>query len=750
MRKRQVSEIEIEIDGNLVKAKQGDSIIKITDREGIEVPRFCYHKKLSVAANCRMCLVDVEGAPKAQPACSTPVANGMKVHTKNDKAKFAQKAVMEFLLINHPLDCPICDQGGECELQDVAMEYGSDVSKFNEGKRIVPDKGIGALIQTDMTRCIHCTRCVRFGAEVAGIVEMGGTGRGEDVKIEPFLTEGIQSELSGNMIDVCPVGALTSKPFRYEARTWQMNAVPSVARHDSVGSNIFTQSYRGKVKRVVARDNDSVNETWISDRDRFSYEGLSHESRALKPKVKIDGEWQEAEWQEALDFAIEGINNSAKSPEQLGVLASKYSSLEEYFLMQKLARSFGSENIDFRLDQADLSGGGSLESTITLSEIESIDHALIVGSYTRLEQPMINHRIRKAVLNGASVNTINSKQFDFNFSTELDVLAAPQKILPTLHSILKSLHSKIGTDVPKYLSKVIPDDVHNKIADDLIASKDGVIVLGEHLNSNPSSSAITNLISQIAKITDLKIANLTLSGNSHAAERVGFMPTKNGMNAISMFNENTKAFLLMDIDCDYDFINIQSAVDCFNNEDVFVVSLSSFENEALLTNADVILPMASYYEASGTHINFDGLVQSFSASVKSPGDSKPGWKIIKVLADLLELEGFDYIDSTQVKDEALQSSKMKSSFDDFNAETDDSQITTHWQYAPYATDSVTRRAKALQESNIGMINSAFVSISTAKRLDLNDDDLYLGVPVSITDAVAEDYVFVHTNQARRV
>ena len=349
-----MSEIEIEIDGQLVKANQGDSIINIADREGIEVPRFCYHKKLSVAANCRMCLVDVEGVPKAQPACSTPAANGMKINTKNDKAKFAQKAVMEFLLINHPLDCPICDQGGECELQDVAMEYGSDVSKFNEGKRIVPDKGIGALIQTDMTRCIHCTRCVRFGAEVAGIVEMGGTGRGEGVKIEPFLTEGIQSELSGNMIDVCPVGALTSKPFRYEARTWQMNAVQSVARHDLVGSNIYTQSYRGKVKRVVARDNDSINETWISDRDRFSYEGLNHESRALKPKVKIDGLWQETDWQEALKFAIDGIKNNANSSEQFGVLSSKYASLEEFYLLQKLARNFGTENIDFRLDQAQL------------------------------------------------------------------------------------------------------------------------------------------------------------------------------------------------------------------------------------------------------------------------------------------------------------------------------------------------------------------------------------------------------------
>ena len=745
-----MSEIEIEIDGNLVKANQGDSIISIADREGIDVPRFCYHKKLSVAANCRMCLVDVEGIPKAQPACSTPAANGMKINTKNDKAKFAQKAVMEFLLINHPLDCPICDQGGECELQDVAMEYGSDVSKFNLGKRIVPDKGIGALIQTDMTRCIHCTRCVRFGAEVAGIVEMGGTGRGEDVKIEPFLTEGIQSELSGNMIDVCPVGALTSKPFRYEARTWQMNAVQSVARHDLVGSNIYTQTYRGKVKRVVARDNELVNETWISDRDRFSYEGLNHESRALKPKIKIDGQWQESGWQEALQFAVDGIKNNAKKPDQFGVLASKNSSLEEFYLMQKLARQFGSENIDFRLDQSQLSSGSSLESSISLAEIESIDHALIVGSYTRLEQPMINHRIRKATLGGASVNTMNSKNFDFNFKTKCDALISPQKLYSELQSVLKAILLKINKDIPNELSKASPSEIHNAIADDLIESKNGVIVFGEHLNSNPNSLAITNIIAKIAMTTDLKIANLTLSGNSHSAERANFIPSDQGMNAISMFNDNSKAFMLMDVDCEYDFFDSQLASDYFNKEDVFVVALSSYEGKALQSNADVILPMASFYESSGTHINFDGLVQSFSASVKSPGDSKPGWKIIKVLADLLDLKGFDYVDSTQVKDEALQSSKAKTSFDDANAQSvDDSEITTHWQYAPYASDSVTRRAKALQESNIGMINRAYLSKMTAQKIGLRDDDLYLGVPVSIEESVAEDYVFVHTNQARK-
>ena len=746
-----MSEIEVEIDGNLVKANQGDSIISIADREGIEVPRFCYHKKLSVAANCRMCLVDVEGVPKAQPACSTPVASGMKINTNNDKAKFAQKAVMEFLLINHPLDCPICDQGGECELQDVAMEYGSDVSKFNLGKRIVPDKGIGALIQTDMTRCIHCTRCVRFGAEVAGIVEMGGTGRGEGVKIEPFLTEGIQSELSGNMIDVCPVGALTSKPFRYEARTWQMNAVPSVARHDLVGSNIFTQAYRGKVKRVVARDNETVNETWISDRDRFSYEGLNHESRSLKPKIKIEGQWQETDWEEALKFAIDGIKNNVKNPDQLGVLGSKHSSLEEFYLMQKLARKFGSENIDFRLDQSQLSKGSSLESTITLSEIESIDHALIIGSYPRLEQPMINHRIRKASLNGASVNTINSKEFDFNFKTKFDLIAAPQKLLEELQSILKSLHIKTKKDLPKDLSKVNPNEIHNHIVDDLIASKNGVIVLGEHLNSNPNSIAITNLISQIALVSDFKIANLTLSGNALSAEKANFIPGENGKDAISMFNDNSKAFLLMGVDCEYDFLDSKLASDCFDIEDVFVISLSSYEGQSVFKNADVILPMASFYETSGTHINFDGLVQSFSASIKSPGDSKPGWKIIKVMADLLDLEGFDYVDSTQVKDEALHSFKAEANFYDANPQSvDDSKVTTHWQYTPYASDSVTRRAKALQGSNIGMINRAYLSKMTAQKIGLSDDDLYLGVPVSIEDTVADDYIFVHTNQARKI
>ena len=537
-------DIEIEIDGNVVHGHSGESIISIADREGIDIPRFCYHKKLSIAANCRMCLVDVEGNPKPQPACSTPASAGMRVHTNNEKAKASQKAVMEFLLINHPLDCPICDQGGECELQDVAMEYGSDVSKFNEGKRIVADKGIGALIQTDMTRCIHCTRCVRFGAEVAGIVEMGATGRGEELKIEPFLSEGIQSELSGNMIDVCPVGALTSKPFRYEVRSWQMSSVESVARHDLVGSNVFTQTHKGKVKRVVARDNESVNETWISDRDRFSYEGLANDNRALTPKIKVKGEWQEASWEVALEVATSGIKNATEA--SFGALASKNATLEELYLLQKLTRGLGSENLDTRLDVANPSSASALETNVSLAELEAIDHALIVNSYLRLEQPMINHRIRKATLQGAKVSTVNAKAFDFNYRIANSVLSAPQNTVATLSGVLKVLLEANSQALPDYLKGVKVDQAQIDIANVLSAAENAVVVLGEQVNSNPCADQVAKLVAQIAKASNSKTLNASATGNTLAAEKVSFKPN-GGLNAGQMFTANLNAFVLLDV-----------------------------------------------------------------------------------------------------------------------------------------------------------------------------------------------------------
>jgi len=738
-------DIEIEIDGKVVHGHSGESIIAIADREGIDIPRFCYHKKLSVSANCRMCLVDVEGNPKPQPACSTPASAGMRINTDNEKAKASQKAVMEFLLINHPLDCPICDQGGECELQDVAMEYGSDVSKFNEGKRIVADKSIGALIQTDMTRCIHCTRCVRFGAEVAGAVEMGGTGRGEDMKIEPFLAEGIQSELSGNMIDVCPVGALTSKPFRYEVRSWQMNSSQSVARHDLVGSSIFTQTHKGKVKRVVASDKDSVNETWISDRDRFSYEGLTSENRALTPKVKDKGQWQEASWEDALQAALSGIQNSAAN---IGSLASNNATLEELYLLQKLTRGLGSDNLDTRLDVANPSNAGELESNISLLELEKVDHVLIVNSYLRLEQPMINHRIRKATLNGAKVTVVNAKAFDFNYRIDSALLSAPQNTVATLSGILKALLEANSQALPDCLKSSKTEQSHIDIANVLSAAQSAVIILGEHVNSNPCADQVAQLVAQIAKASGAKTLNASKTGNAIAANKVGFQPN-DGMNATEMLSADLKAFVLLDVYPTFDCINPQGAIENLTREDCFVVALNSFEDEAVSDFADVILPIASFYETSGTHINIDNVAQSYSASVKAAGDSKPGWKVLKVLADLLELPGFDYTDSTQVADDAL-SLKPNAAVNEVEIVTVEApNVATIWQYTPYVTDVLTRHAASLQQTQIGQVSEAVVSEATAKLLELSAGDLYKGIPININETVAEGCVFVYTNQARQ-
>jgi len=742
-------DIEIEIDGKVVHGNSGETLISIADREGIDIPRFCYHKKLSVAANCRMCLVDIEGNPKPQPACSTPSSAGMKVHTNNEKAKTAQKAVMEFLLINHPLDCPICDQGGECELQDVAMEYGSDISRFTEGKRIVDDKGIGALIQTDMTRCIHCTRCVRFGAEVAGIVEMGATGRGEDLKIEPFLSEGIQSELSGNMIDVCPVGALTSKPFRYEVRSWQMNSIQTIARHDLVGSNIFAQTHKSKVKRVVARDNESINETWISDRDRFSYQGLNSENRALIPKIKVKGEWKDASWSEALDFATNGIKQNAKEGVQFGTLASKTATLEELYLLQKFTRGLGSDNLDYRLDASNPCNAKVLESNISLTELEKIDHALVVNSYLRLEQPMINHRIRKATLNGANVSTINAKAFDFNYRISHSLLTSPQNTVATLSSVLKALLDKSSKALPDHQNSVTVHQTHIDIANALLNAERPVVVLGEHVNGNTSSDQVAKLVSEIAQAADAKTLNASLTGNAHSAERVNFKPD-NGKNALQILSSDLTAFVLFDVYPNFDCIDSENAIEHLSRDDAFVVVMNSFEDESVLSFANVILPIASFYETSGTHINVDNIAQSYGASVKSAGESKPGWKVIKVLADLLNLEGFDFTDSQQIADEALSLTPSVSEIEVPIGNSEMPKVTTVWQYTPYACDVVVRHASSLQQTQIGQMSEASVCKATAKLLKLSEGDLYQGVPVNINESVAEGCVFVHTYLPRQL
>lgn len=745
-----MADIEIEIDGNVVKAKAGEMLIAVTDREGISVPRFCYHKKLSIAANCRMCLVDVEGAPKPQPACSTPINEGMKVHTQNEKAKASQKAVMEFLLINHPLDCPICDQGGECELQDVAMNYGSDVSRFTEGKRIVANSDIGALIHTDMTRCIHCTRCVRFGSEIGGIMEMGGTGRGEDLKIEPFLKEGITSELSGNMIDVCPVGALTSKPFRYELRTWQMHSVANIARHDLVGSNIFTQTYKGKVKRIVARDNDSVNETWISDKDRFSYEGLAHENRLLKPQIKMDGQWKEVEWDKALEFAVRGLVDNALNTgggNKLGALTSNTATLEEFHLLQKMLREVGSENIDYRLNVKDLDNVINLESTIKLVELEKVDHSLIIGANLRLEQPMINHRLRKAALAGASIDVINAMSFDFNYRTNSENIVSPGQTVAILAEVLKSILERSCAEIPKYLGKVKIGDVAKCIADELLESNNSVIILGEHAINNPQAASIAKLISEIAQQTGSTTLNVSATSNSMAAEMVNFVPGQGGLNANAMLAADLGAYILLDVYPQYDFHNSVQAIKSLDNKNTFVVSMNSFRDKEVARYSDVMLPIASFYETSGSHINIEGVIQSFAAAVSAPSESKPAWKVLKVLADLLELSGFHYANSEQITGEiSNQSHKQKIDNKEINI-TAKRGVSVIWQKSPYAIDVLSRHATALQATKIGQMHNALMNKATAKKEGVKEGGQYLGVPVIITEKVANNCIFVHANQS---
>ncbi|MDX1796421.1 MAG: NADH-quinone oxidoreductase subunit NuoG, partial [Hydrogenovibrio sp.] len=536
--------VKIEINGQIVEAREGDMLIDVADDAQISIPRFCYHKKLSIAANCRMCLVEVEGAPKALPACATPVTDGMKVFTKSKKAVAAQQSVMEFLLINHPLDCPICDQGGECELQDVAMEYGDDVSKYTEAKRILGDKNIGPLIHTDMTRCIHCTRCVRFGQEVGGIMELGATGRSEWMEIGTYIEKSVTSEMSGNMIDLCPVGALTSKPFRYSARAWELKSHKSIAPHDSIGSNIILHSKNDQVLRVVPDENESINEVWISDRDRFSYEGINAEDRLKQPMIKEKGQWKAVDWETALSFTVDKLKEAVKSPEKVGVLASPSSTLEELQLLQKLARGLGINNIDHRLRQQDFAmdriGFVAPKLNHTIEAVESLDAVLMVGSYLRKEIPLLNHRVRKAQLAGASVFCVNPHDFKFNYDVQALVNA---NLVEELKGIAKAATAKAG-NTPDFLAKVTASEAQQAVADKLAEAGKASIMLGQISQMDANYTQIVKLADVIAKATSATLNLLPIAANEVGAHRVNFLP-ENGQNTVEMINGGLETFITL-------------------------------------------------------------------------------------------------------------------------------------------------------------------------------------------------------------
>ena len=659
--------VTLEIDGRTLQAPKGAMLIDVADDANILIPRFCYHKKLSVAANCRMCLVEVEKAPKPLPACATPVMDGMKVHTRSPLAIAAQKSTMEFLLINHPLDCPICDQGGECELQDVAMGYGESVSRYAEAKRVVKDKDIGPLIETEMTRCIHCTRCVRFGEEIAGVRELGATGRGEHLRIGTFVENTVSHELSGNVIDLCPVGALTAKPSRYRARAWEYQQYPTVGPHDGVGSNIFVHVHNGKVIRVVPRENEAVNETWISDRDRFSYAGLYAEDRLTTPRIKVDGHWRDATWEEALARVAEGLRGTPV--DRIGALLSPSLTLEELFLAQKVLRGIGVRDIDHRLEQLDFRDdaaaplfpwlGSSIEA------VEQADAVLLVGCNPRREQPMLAHRLRKAALLGARISAIYPHRLELNYSTEAQLVGATRTQVLGLAGIARQLADS-GSKLPKVLEEVVAaaatDDAEvieaqRRIATALTEGHQAHVLLGAEAIASPAFSTLRALAGWIARSTGARLGYVSPGANASGAWLAGGVPhrgpggaaTATGANARTMLEEGRDLFVLAGIDPARDLADPRTALAALDRAGL-VVAVAAFASAELESAADVLLPIATSFETSGTFVNAEGRWQSFRAAAPAPGDARPGWKVWRVLGNLLDVQGMDYLDSRSVRD----------------------------------------------------------------------------------------------------
>ncbi len=656
--------VNVEVNGVPVKAPKGEMIIRVTDAHGAYVPRFCYHDKLTIAANCRMCLVEVEKAPKPLPACATPVAEGMKIFTKSARAIGAQRATMEFLLINHPLDCPICDQGGECELQDLAVGFGRDISRYHERKRSVQDENLGPLIATDMTRCIHCTRCIRFTDEIAGIQELGMIGRGEQMKVRTYIERTVHHELSGNVIDLCPVGALVSKPYRFSARAWEMASVPLISPHDGVGTNVFGHVLRGRLMRVVPRQNESINETWIADRDRFSYEAVYSSERIQRPMVREGGEWVPTDWETALGKAVEGLRARGAD---LGVLASSTSTLEELYLAGRVARGLGTSNIDHRIRQRDfrdqVSDPAYPNLGMPIAAVETLDSLLIVGSHLRREVPILAHRVRKAALRGAKLSWLNPAHFPFLFPVAAQIVSPPGRQAADLAAILAAAAEYTGRPVPEHLATAVRDaqiqDPHMAMATALATGKSRAVWLGALALRHPSFADLRSLAAAIAEVTGASFGVLAEGGNAAGAYLAGAVPHREaggkaigepGLSAGDMLRITQKAYLLFGA---VEPWNEAGGVDAARtvSKAEFVVAVTPFANDQLRQLAHVLLPIGTFAETSGTYVNLEGVWQSQTGAAEPVGESRPGWKVLRVLGNLLDLGGFDYRSSDEIRDE---------------------------------------------------------------------------------------------------
>ncbi|CAJ0777828.1 NADH-quinone oxidoreductase chain 3 [Ralstonia condita] len=648
--------VEIEIDGKKVEVAEGSLVMEAARQAGTYIPHFCYHRKLSVAANCRMCLVEVEKAPKALPACATPVTAGMKVFTASEKAVKAQKSVMEFLLINHPLDCPICDQGGECQLQDLAVGYGKSESRYKEEKRVVFHKNVGPLISMEeMTRCIHCTRCVRFGQEIAGVMELGMLNRGEHSEITTFVGQTVDSELSGNMIDLCPVGALTSKPFRYSARTWELARRKSVSPHDGLGANVIVQTKNQRVMRVLPLDNEAINECWLSDKDRFAYEGLNSDERLTQPMLKQGGQWNAVDWTTALEYVANGLNNVKRDhgAEQIGALASPHSTLEELFLLQKLMRGIGSDNIDFRLRQSDFSvkPAGAPWLGMPIADVSLLQRTLVVGAFLRKDHPLLAARLRQAGKKGAQLSVIGAGGEDL-LMPATQLLGAPSQWLSLMAQVAVAIAAASNTARPTGTEGVEAGETAQRIAASLASGERKAVFLGNAAVAHPQFSKLHALAQWIAQQTGATLGFLTEAANTVGGYIAGALPQSSGLDVSAMLAQPRRAYVLLGAELEFDTAHPQQARAALDQADTVVV-LAPFASRAALEYADVLLPTAPFTETAGTFVNCEGLPQSFNGVVRGLGDSRPGWKVLRVLGNLLNLPGFEYDTSEAVRDEVL-------------------------------------------------------------------------------------------------
>ena len=722
--------ITIEVDGRELAATPGQMLIEVTDAAGITVPRFCYHKHLSVAANCRMCLVEVEKAPKPLPACATPVTDGMKVYTRSPLAREAQKGTMEFLLINHPLDCPICDQGGECELQDVAMGYGGDVSRYSERKRVVRDENIGALIATDMTRCIHCTRCVRFGGEIAGLRELGATGRGEHMRIGVYIEHSVASELSGNVIDLCPVGALTAKPSRFKARAWELTEHDGVAPHDGVGSNLHLHVRGGKVMRVVPRENEAFNQTWISDRDRFGYQGLYSEDRLLRPMLRENGKLREVDWQQALQAAAKALKETPA--DGIGTLVSPSATLEEAYLAARLTRGLGSPHIDHRLRQLDFRGDAADPALPWLgqriADLAANQATLLVGSWLRKDQPLLNHRVRQSALEGGQVMAINPVAYDFNYDLDVDVVCTPSALVTELAGVAATLGADTcGIDASA-------DQAHAAIAEALKSAERGTVLLGTAAQMHPDFALLRALAANIAAAAGVAYGVVGSGANDCGAWMAGAVPHRmpggaaaqpGGLDARAMLQQPRALYVLLGVEPEMDTADPARALAALQAGQV--IALAPYLSPWLREHADILLPTAAFAETSGTLVNLEGVAQSFAGAATPPGEARPAWKVLRVLGNLVDLDGFDYVDSTGVRDELLAACEglVPDNTPAVQAAIAPLAGAGEWEriggVPMYAIDAQVRRAQALQSTPDAWGGDLRLNADAARSLGLEGE-----------------------------